>query len=86
MTVFVYCHGGQCCLDKGESLPQNIVGNNALALHQLKVDLTVGARRTITACLEDLWDIYKNVMGAYSCKMLFVFSVRETGQCKQKEC
>lgn len=55
MLVF-HC-GGQCCLDKANYLPRDIVGNNALALHQLKVDLTARAQRAITACLEDLWDI-----------------------------
>lgn len=55
--MLVFYLGGQCCLDKGEYLPRDIVGNNALALHQLKVDLTARAQRAITACLEDLWDI-----------------------------
>lgn len=57
MTVLVFYLGGQCCLDKGDYLPRDIVGNNALALHQLKVDLTARAQRAITACLEDLCDI-----------------------------
>lgn len=55
--MVVFYLGGHCYLDKGDYLPQDIEGNNALALHQLKVDVTARAHRAITACLEDLWDI-----------------------------
>lgn len=57
MTVLVFYLGGQCCLDKADYLSRDILGNNALASHQLKVDLTARAQSAITACLEDLWDI-----------------------------
>lgn len=57
MAVLVFLLVGQCCLDKADYLALDIMGNNMLALHHLKVDLTARAQRATTACLEDLWHI-----------------------------
>lgn len=57
MAVLVFLLDGQCCLDEADYFTLDIMGDNMLALHHLKVDLTERTQRATTACLEDLWHI-----------------------------
>lgn len=76
MAVLVFCHGGQCCLDKADYLQQDFVKNNMLASHQVKVDRTARASLLV---FEDLQHILETVMAACCCKKKKNMPLRGTG-------